>query len=136
MKAKCTQIILNEVHGDKSMSVDYSKGGMLQLGAVYVVYAISVWNGSLNYLIVPREATLPNWYPADLFDVIDQTLHVETYYDYYGKEDARGVNALWGYKEMTSEPNHYVDLIEREPKAISTFLKRKAEIDATLVEDQ
>jgi hypothetical protein len=39
------------------------------------------------------------------------------------------VNALWGYKEMALKPEHYVQLIEREPDALSIFDLRRKEID-------
>jgi hypothetical protein len=129
MKVECVLTLLNELHGDKYILVDYSKGGMLRLKSVYTIYGISLWHNTLNYLIVPKEGARPDWYPAELFLVVDELLHFETYFKYFGKDDSRGVNALWGYREMVAEPSHYVNLIERDETAIKIFLKRKQEID-------
>jgi hypothetical protein len=129
MKAKCVLIIRNELHGNKWLEVDYSRGGMLSLGNVYMIYGISLWQNSLNYLIVPKEASLPNWYPVDLFEIMDESFYSESYFGYFGGSDDRGLNAIWGYKELVKDHQHYVDLIEREPDAIRVFLKRKKEID-------
>jgi hypothetical protein len=129
MKVRCISVAVNELHGKNWMPVDYSKGAMLQLDVVYTVYGVSLWKNSLNYLIVPQEATLPNWYPSELFVVTEELLHPETYFKYFGKDDVRGLQALWSYREMVTDFNHYVDLIERDAEAIKTFLKRKSETD-------
>jgi len=100
----------------------------LPLGKTFAVYGVSIWRDVLHYLIVEDDET-PFWFPAELFVVEDTLLPNGMYHKYFGLQDKRGVNALWGYKEMVLDDQHYVDLIERETKAIEIFLKRKKEID-------
>ena len=96
----------------------------------YIVYGISIWREVLHYLIIPNEEMLPSWFPADLFDVVDQRLPFEFYFHYFGMNDSTGLSLEIGYKEMVLDPNHSNDLIERKKDAIKIFLKRKIEIDA------
>jgi len=127
MRVRCVSTNLEGPSREILIISDYSKS--LRLGTSYVVYAMSIWEGILNYLILEREADLPFWHPAELFEVEDEMLPLETYFKYFGGKDARGVNALWGYKEMIFDDSHYLNLIEREKKAIKVFLSRKQEID-------
>lgn len=103
----------------------------LPIGEVFIVYSISIWEGILQYLIVENaeQESKPFWFPAELFVVEDYLLPSEFYYKYFGLNDIRGVNALWGYKEMVLDDNHYVDLIERNARAEEIFLIRKRQID-------
>lgn len=73
--------------------------------------------------------TLPSWYPADLFTVIDNLLPLEWYFNYHGFIENWNLNAIWGYKEIALDEKHYEGLIEREDVAIRIFLKRKKEIE-------
>lgn len=102
----------------------------LPLGKIFVVYGISIWQGVLNYLIV-EDNEKPFWFPAELFVVEDTLLPSGIHYKYFGLQDKRGLNALWSYKEMVLNDQHYIDLIEREPDAEGVFFKRKNEIDNT-----
>jgi hypothetical protein len=41
----------------------------------------------------------------------------------------------WGYPELVLDKgDHYVDLIEREPKALAIFARRREEINAEFQE--
>lgn len=97
-------------------------------GCVYTVYSISLWKNVLHYLLIREKDAQPDWFPAELFEVIDEALPAPMYFRSF-PSDARGVNALCGYREMVMDFNHYVDLIEREVDAIEIFNKRKNEID-------
>jgi hypothetical protein len=112
----------------------------LVVGKTYIVYAISVWKRELAYLIIPvfldeenlpessDEEDLPSWYPAELFQVI--TPRLPRFYFAIFENDPRGLNALWGYKELIEDYHHYVGLIDREPEALKTFSQRRMEIDS------
>jgi len=101
----------------------------LIVGDVYTVYGISLWNNVLNYLTMDRYGTLPFWHPAELFSVEESLLPLEWYYQYFGNGVDTCLSALWGYKELVADENHYDELLEREDTAIRIFLKRKREID-------
>jgi len=101
----------------------------LRIGDEYVVYSISIWNGAIYYLTKDKYMTLPSWYPADLFTVIDNLLPLEWYFSYHGFKENWKLNAIWGYKEIALDEKHYEGLIEREDTAIRIFLKRKQEIE-------
>ena len=130
MIVRCQTTLLDELHGNKLMRVDYSKSGMLRINGSYHVYAISLWRSSLNYLILPQDARVPNWYPAELFAVTEETLDPDSHFMCFGKEDPRGLIAVWGYPEMVKDPDHYVNLIERDPTALQIFFMRKELIDS------
>lgn len=98
----------------------------IKIGEVYTIYGQGILNNVLNYLIIGTYENLPSWYPAELFEVVDSQIYYEWLFEYNRDEIVR---ALWGYNELIVDKKHYVDLIERQDKAIRIFLKRKKEID-------
>lgn len=100
----------------------------LSIESVYVIYGISFYDDStLSYLITSKNQWQPFWYPAELFTVSDNLLPLEWYYNFLGYNSC--ISAIWGYKELALDLNHYDGIIEREKKDIEIFLKRKKEID-------
>lgn len=95
----------------------------------YNVYGLCVYDDMLYYLIVPTVSSPPSWYPVELFDVYDSSLPMEWYFNYYPNGNRAGVSAIWGYKELVEDEDHYIALIERNRKAMNIFLKRKEELD-------
>ena len=98
----------------------------LKLEKIYVVYGIYTSNdGFIFYLLQDLESGWPDWYPAELFIVIDHILPLEWSHNFFDYNNSR--SAIFGYKELNFD--HYVGLIEREDKDKEIFLKRKKEID-------
>ena len=128
MKIKSVATLRKDLH-QKTREVLITRDFGLPLGRIFTVYSISIWQDVLHYLIVEDDVSRPFWFPVELFIIQDNLLPKETYYKYFGLEDKRGVNALWGYKEMVFDDQHYIDLLERKETAIKIFLKRKKEID-------
>ena len=103
----------------------------VEIGVIYKVYGISLWKNELAYLIISISSDsngLPDWYPAELFEVINGELPAPIYFRFF-VDDERGVNALCGYQEMVTDYNHYVDLMERDDHALEIFFSRKKEYD-------
>jgi len=128
MRVKCVATLrkdLNQNTRDVLITRDFE----LTIGKIFTVYGISIWEGILHYLIVDVNDRWPSWYPVELFIVQDTLLPKTFHFKYFGVKDKRGVNALWGYKEMVLDDHHYADLMEGENNAVETFLKRKKEID-------
>ncbi len=98
----------------------------LKVNEVYTVYGQGILNGILYYLIIGTYEDLPSWYPAELFLVIDKIINVDWYYRFNSSHIA---TALWGYYELIYDDMHYENLIMRDHKAVSVFLKRKVEMD-------
>jgi len=89
---------------------------------------------AIEYLISKGPSEKPFWYPAEIFEVVDPLLPIQWYFCFkgYDTEDKTRrdlLSAIWGYEEMALNPNHFVDLIEREPEALEIFFKQKKEID-------
>ncbi len=102
----------------------------IKFGTILIVYSISYWENVLHYLTLDNStASLPDWYPAELFEAVNQSLPVDWHHNYFGEDDPRGVQALWGYREMVMDYAHYNDLIERKDEAIRIFLRRKNEME-------
>ena len=93
----------------------------------YIVYGQYLYKDMLEYLILGTDEDLPSWYPAELFEIVDNATPIEWYFDFKGYDN--GIVAIWGYKELALDSQHYTDLTERESEAIKIFLKRKEEID-------
>lgn len=101
----------------------------LEIGISYIVYGICIFEDVLHYLIIGKDENFPSWYPAELFHVSDNILPIEFYFNFFGYDSEIGVSAIWGYKELVFDKQHYINLIERESEAITVFLKRKHEIE-------
>lgn len=98
----------------------------LKKGEIYVVYGQAIIEDLLYYLVLGTYQNLPNWYPAELFEIVDGSVCFDWFFRYDIKQFP---TALWGYYELIVDKDHYENLIEREPVAVKTFLKRKKEID-------
>ena len=85
-----------------------------------------IYGEILYYLIKGTYEDLPSWYPAELFEVIDNLIYMEWYFKFDSKNE---LSALWGYWELVFSEEHYNGLINREKKDIKIFLDRKKEID-------
>lgn len=102
----------------------------VELGSTYIVYGICLWDdNTLHYLLLGEPEDPPSWYPAELFHVSDNLLPMEWYFSFHSVRENRVITAIWGYKELALDLQHYDELIEREKHAIKVFLARKKEID-------
>lgn len=100
----------------------------LQIGKLYVVYGISLWRGRLSYLVSDAPHDSPNWYPIELFKIVDHSLPSNWHFNFYGYGEKHFLNALWGYEELLNL-DHYDNILEREGKDLLLFFKRKQEIN-------
>lgn len=98
----------------------------ITLDREYVVYGVCIWRNVILYLI-SDDIDNPNWYPAELFSVIDSKISdgwsFTTYDD--GEYD---VEATLGYPQLLDK-SHYVKLIERESEALKIFFQEKSRMD-------
>ena len=103
----------------------------LKVNDIYTVYGINVWGDIVHYLTLDESNTTPSWNPAELFEIIDNKLPTEWYFKFYGYEakNTDSVYAVWGYKELALDLEHYFQLINIVPAAVAIFNKRKNEID-------
>ena len=99
----------------------------IKLGEAYNVYGILLWDNILYYLTINMYNDRPDWYPAELFEVVDYRLPFEWFYEFYGYE--AHITAIWGYNELVYIKKHHDNLFEREEEALRIFTRRKLEID-------
>ncbi len=128
MKAKC---ISNNGNGLLKTTIEYTGDSEksiypLKEGEVYTIYGQIIYKNVLKYLILGSYENLPSWYPAELFEIVDTSLHFEWYFNSYPTED---ISAVWGFKELVNDLEFLDELIDREDSAIRIFLLRKKEID-------
>lgn len=100
----------------------------VDIGSEYTVYGMMLWKGVIKYLIVGNHDK-PSWYPAELFEVKNDNLPLEWYFDFSISDN---LEAIWGYSELVHDSEHFDMLQERDSSAIKIFLKRKQEIDEML----
>lgn len=101
----------------------------LKINEQYTVYGMAIWAGVLHYLIVDIWGR-PSWCPAELFEVIEDTIPDAFHFKFYRKYD---ISAVWGYKELLNE-QHYDRLIERQDEDLAIFFENKKIIDKQAVE--
>jgi len=134
MKVKCITYKNKELRAGELRTITYP----LSIQKEYDVYGIMLYDGHMQYLLIGEE-NLPSWYSSEFFEVVENILPFEFYFDC--KKNSRieteygydfMIDAIWGYEELVKDETHIADLFERKDKAIRTFLKRKAEIDEML----
>lgn len=105
-----------------------SDGGIVQIGEECTVYSILLWDNKLSYLLCGG----PYWYFSEQFKIIENSIPPIWHFNFRNYKNQDGIisnMAIWGYKEMVVEQNHYIDLIERNQDSLDIFYKRKEEID-------
>ena len=117
------------VHNSKDYEYNH-----LEIDSLYVVCGVSIFKDTLNYLIVGKYSNFIMWEPAELFEVVDNRIPPNWYYNYFGKEYLSDMEnnpfyAIWGYKEITENLDHNHNLMERNPDDLKIFNKRKTEIE-------
>jgi hypothetical protein len=98
----------------------------ISFGTTYSVYGIILYEEGIYYLIYD-DFKMPNWYYAELFSVISNSLPEKWYIKHFGQSES--LTAIWGYYELVNVDNHFDGLGEQEQQAIDLFFKRKKEID-------
>lgn len=134
MKVKCVSLV-NLLHLSTSattekVQISERADDFLKVGNTYTVYSFSIWRNTLNYLLdIPLgNKSCPEWFSAGFFETIEFSLPKNMYFRYFS-DDKRGVEALWGYKELILDYQHYQGLIEMDDTAITIFMQRKKEMD-------
>lgn len=69
----------------------------VEIGSLYNVYAMILWNGSIYHLIQGNERVC-SWYPKELFQIVDHSIPVNWYYNKL--EDGSFSVDIWDYKEL------------------------------------
>jgi hypothetical protein len=95
----------------------------VSIGKEYPVFAIASWQ-SVIILLLADEAHKPNWYSIELFSVTDARLPEDWFFSNRVANE-HGVEAIWGYERLVSDPNHYEALIERHREAVAIFEQEK-----------
>lgn len=129
MKVLCIYQNARDI-SEKSMKVSGTSNTefSVSIGNEYIVYGMMLWKGVIKYLIVGNHDK-PSWYPAELFEVKNDSLPLEWYFDFCITDN---LEAIWGYSELVHDPEHFDLLQERDSNAIKIFLKRKQEIEEML----
>lgn len=108
----------------------------LELNKSYNVYGICYDNGIFHYLVLSMHKQ-PDWYPSELFTIIDKRISYRWYFEKYDLDanPNRIIEAIWGYYELVKLENHFDDLANREDEALSTFMERKEQMDLEFSDD-
>lgn len=97
-------------------------------GSEYIVYGQCLVADCLLYLIDPIREGLsrPFWYPASMFSVCNAKLSCEWHFVLYPRGNFSGdVKAVWGYEQLANSSEHFIGLMERDPKALEIFVRYK-----------
>lgn len=103
------------------LEIGYTKKSIFDvvLGREYVVFALAVYRG-VPLALLSDENDLPNWYPIDLFRIVDRQLPPDWLSAAFPQIDD-GLQFLVGYEQMITDSSHYDALLEREPSALQVF---------------
>ncbi|MGA7237067.1 MAG: hypothetical protein WBY44_15375 [Bryobacteraceae bacterium] len=91
----------------------------------YAVFGMAVWKDTLRILISDDNG-LPNWYPIELFSVKDARLPDDWLFAFFGNDESSHLQALWGYRNLVIDEQHYDALVERDERALAIFAQERA----------
>lgn len=126
MKAVCKFNDPNSVPSGVPDNFDYG----LEIGKEYLVMGVVLSENQLWYLV--DENGRPGFYPFQLFQISDASIHSGWQIKLYEKDDGIfpfNKIAIWGYCELCSDEAHYEKLVDRESKALEIYFKRKLELE-------
>jgi len=133
MKVKCIANTGEEL-SQKTLNAGYEKTFTfnIKIDTEYAVYSMLMWGDTLDYLISTNTEESPSWFSAELFEVVNHLLPLVWFFTFdkyknYKSEDSQ--IAIWGYREMVSDPEHHIALTEEKEEALRIFFKRKRQID-------
>lgn len=105
---------------------DYSP---LTIGESYLVYALLFVFDRVDFL-VRAAGQPPFWAPSSLFDLVDSKIPsdweiciTQSSSDYKVLFDVFGIHSVLGYSLIVNEYEHYVGVVEREPREVLRFLE-------------
>ena len=98
----------------------------VSIGKEYWVFAMAVFQSVLILLLID-DTNKPNWYGIELFSVTDSQVPTNWLFSTSIAND-HGVEAIWGYERLISDPEHYGALIERDPSALEVFAEEKLRV--------
>ena len=101
----------------------------VSIGKSYPVFAMALWQSVIIILLLD-DTGKPNWYSIEIFSIVDPKLSDDWYFSTTIAND-HGVQAIWGYEHMTSNPKHYEAVIERDPEALRVFDEQRRRDSAT-----
>jgi len=103
----------------------------LIVGESYLVYALLFIVDRIDFLVSAPQQT-PFWVPSSLFDLVDARFSVgweicitQSHTDYRALFDNFRIKYIIGYPLLVNEYQHYVGLIEREPREVQRFMERR-----------
>jgi hypothetical protein len=91
----------------------------LKVGRIYEVYGTSVWHSIVSFLVMDEDES-PNWYPAEVFKIVDDTVPDNWFFKYFS-DDQLSLQAVWGPELLVKEDGFYDALNDRVPSALHRF---------------
>ncbi|HWK22295.1 MAG TPA: hypothetical protein VNS08_04595 [Ureibacillus sp.] len=91
------------------------------------MYGMIIYEDGLRYLLFD-DCETPYWYPAELFEVVENKIAESWYYKFLQHSD-EAISAIWGYFELVHSEKHFDGLSEQEQQAVDLFFERRKDID-------
>ena len=91
----------------------------LTVGQEYSVLGMAVWNSSVLVLVADQN-DWPNWIPTELFTVKDPRVPTGWLFA-TNVANQHGVEAIWGYELLITDPDHYELLLNGAAGALAAF---------------
>lgn len=113
----------------------------LVVGEDYIVYGLMFLRCRVDFLVCPDEAG-PCWMPSQFFNVLDSALPPwslclsERVSGYDNLLANFGIVALIGYRDLVEDYDHYVGMLERDPRHLQRFFEKKGVMDQWVRENK
>jgi hypothetical protein len=123
MKVRCLYSNYGEVPSLDSENYRYTSNLHLKKNKEYIIYGLAALkrDGKILYLIVD-ETNYPDFYIADLFEIIDSQLAATNWYFGIGSEN-HAVSYIIGYEEFVKNRDHFESIILHDDETMPVFRK-------------
>lgn len=131
MLAKCKSSLGEAIPSSKRYlgEVDETDYSPLAIGESYLVYGLLFIFDRVDFLVRASDQP-PFWAPSNLFDLVDSKVPsdweiciTQSSADYKVLFDVFGIHSVLGYSLLVNEYEHYVGLVEHEPREVLRFLE-------------
>lgn len=103
----------------------------IEMNKEYTVYGIMKYNDTIYYLIIGEYNMVPQWFPSDLFEIMDNRKPFNWIYS-DKIENNQNINYIESYEKLSKDYDHMTNLIDMNSNDIKIFLKEKELIDEIL----
>lgn len=95
----------------------------LQATKLYEVNSVLMYEGRTMFLVIGEESLTPQWFPCELFEIVDTRVPYNWRCNSFVSQDRIGL--VLGYQDLAMNYSHLIGLMLATPRDIEMFLRAR-----------